>query len=48
MFFLGSNITCFTFYIHLWPIYWLSIIWTRKKRIFCTVSKCGWLRYDYS
>jgi hypothetical protein len=20
----GSNITCFTFYIHLWPIYWLS------------------------
>jgi hypothetical protein len=21
MFFLGSNITCFTFYIHLWPIY---------------------------
>jgi hypothetical protein len=20
-FFLGSNITCFTFYIHLWPIY---------------------------
>jgi hypothetical protein len=26
MFFLpGSNITCFTFYIHLWPIYWLYL-----------------------
>jgi hypothetical protein len=23
MIFPGSNITCFTFYIHLWPIYWL-------------------------
>jgi hypothetical protein len=21
----GSNITCFTFYIHLWPIYWHSL-----------------------
>jgi hypothetical protein len=21
-----SNITCFTFYIHLWPIYWLPCI----------------------
>jgi hypothetical protein len=20
----GSNITCFTIYIHLWPVYWLS------------------------
>jgi hypothetical protein len=25
-FFPGSNITCFTFDIHLWPIYWLSLI----------------------
>jgi hypothetical protein len=24
--FSGSNITCFTFYIHLWPIYWLSLV----------------------
>jgi hypothetical protein len=24
--FLGPNITCFTFYIHLWPIYWLSLV----------------------
>jgi hypothetical protein len=24
-FFVGSNITCFTFYIHLWPIYGLSL-----------------------
>jgi hypothetical protein len=24
--FLGSNITCFTFYIHLWPICWLSLV----------------------
>jgi hypothetical protein len=24
-FFPGSNITCFTIYIHLWPIYWLSL-----------------------
>jgi hypothetical protein len=23
VFFPGSNITCFTFYIHLWPVYWL-------------------------
>jgi predicted CDP-diglyceride synthetase/phosphatidate cytidylyltransferase len=22
----GSNIACFTFYIHLWPIYWLSLV----------------------
>jgi hypothetical protein len=26
MFFPGSNITCFTFYIYLWHIYWLSFI----------------------
>jgi hypothetical protein len=25
-FFSGSNVTCFTFYIRLWPIYWLSLI----------------------
>jgi hypothetical protein len=25
-FFPVSNITCFTFYIHLWPIYWLSLV----------------------
>jgi hypothetical protein len=25
-FFPGTNITCFTFYIHLWPIYWLSLV----------------------
>jgi hypothetical protein len=24
MFFPGSNITCFAFYIHLWPIYRLA------------------------
>jgi hypothetical protein len=24
----GSNITCFTFYILLWPIYWLSLLST--------------------
>jgi hypothetical protein len=24
----GSNITCLTFYIHLWPIYWLSLVCT--------------------
>jgi hypothetical protein len=22
----GPNITCFMFYIHLWPIYWLSLV----------------------
>jgi hypothetical protein len=22
------SITCFTFYIHLWPIYWLSLLYT--------------------
>jgi hypothetical protein len=26
VFILVSNITCFTFYIHMWPIYWLSTI----------------------
>jgi hypothetical protein len=26
MFFPGSNITCFTFYIQLWPIYWLFLL----------------------
>jgi hypothetical protein len=26
VFFQGSNITCFTFYTHLWPIYWLSLV----------------------
>jgi hypothetical protein len=25
-FFLGSNTTCFTFYIHLWHVYWLSVV----------------------
>jgi hypothetical protein len=28
VFFPGSNITCFTFYIHLWSIYWLSPVCT--------------------
>jgi hypothetical protein len=27
MFSPGPNITCFTFYIHLWPIYWPSLIY---------------------
>jgi hypothetical protein len=31
MFFPGSNIICFTFYIHLWPIYWLSLICNLHK-----------------
>jgi hypothetical protein len=26
MFFPGSDIKCFTFYIHLWLIYWLSLV----------------------
>jgi hypothetical protein len=26
VFFPGSNITCSTFHIHLWPIYWLSFV----------------------
>jgi hypothetical protein len=25
-----SNITCFTFYIHLWPIYWFSLVNKRR------------------
>jgi hypothetical protein len=25
-FFPGSNVKCFTFYIHLWPTYWLSLV----------------------
>jgi hypothetical protein len=31
----GSNITYFTFYIHLWPIYWLSFY---KYHIFLSSS----------
>jgi hypothetical protein len=31
-FFPGSNITCFTFHIHLWPIYWLSLVCSVKLR----------------
>jgi hypothetical protein len=27
----GSNITCFTFYIYLWPIYWLSLVFTNTR-----------------
>jgi hypothetical protein len=27
MFFPDSNITFFTIYIHMWPIYWLSLIY---------------------
>jgi hypothetical protein len=30
MFLLCSNITCFTFYIHLWHIYWLFLVYRRK------------------
>jgi hypothetical protein len=26
IFFSGSNIIRFTFYIHFWPIYWLSLV----------------------
>jgi hypothetical protein len=32
-FFSVSNITCFTFYIHLWPIYWLSIVIKRQDQL---------------
>jgi hypothetical protein len=28
-FFAGSNEICLTFYIHLWPIYWLFLIWSK-------------------
>jgi hypothetical protein len=27
----GSNVTCVTFHIHLWPIYWLSQTWTDRN-----------------
>jgi hypothetical protein len=43
VFFSGSNITRFTFYIHLWPIYWLSLVettWKHKRRALC-VKKNG-------
>jgi hypothetical protein len=29
-FFPGSNFTCFTFYIYLWSIYWLSLVSTGR------------------
>jgi hypothetical protein len=35
MFFPGSNITCFTFYINLCPIYWLSLV---SVRAICTLQ----------
>jgi hypothetical protein len=28
-----SNTTCFTFYIHLWPIYWLSRVHTAERLV---------------
>jgi hypothetical protein len=34
VFFSGSNITCFALYIHLWPIYWLSLVSSRNR---CTL-----------
>jgi hypothetical protein len=36
MFFPGSNIRCFTFYIHLWPTYWLSLVCYPTYAIFTT------------
>jgi hypothetical protein len=30
-FYRGSNIICFTFYIHLWPIHWLSLVLVRLQ-----------------
>jgi hypothetical protein len=32
MFFPCQNITCWTFYIHLWPVYWLSPILTSSQQ----------------
>jgi hypothetical protein len=31
VFFSGSNIKCFTFHIHLCPIYWLSLVLTQSE-----------------
>jgi hypothetical protein len=37
----GSNITCFTFYIHLWPMYWLSrILKSHASRTSARVDVC--------
>jgi hypothetical protein len=41
MFFPGSNITCFTFYIHLWPVYWLSFI---KSCHWYLLRICYWIK----
>jgi hypothetical protein len=38
MFFPGLNVTCFTFYIHLWPIYWLSLIHSQSQVIWCCAT----------
>jgi hypothetical protein len=35
----GSNIVCFTFYIHLWPIYWLSLV-PYKLETLASRAKC--------
>jgi hypothetical protein len=47
VFFPGSNITYFTFYINFWPIYWLSLVRTHmwsflhcdERLIACVVSQ---------
>jgi hypothetical protein len=31
-----SNITCFTFYIHLWPIYWLCLVTSTHNKVPCS------------
>jgi hypothetical protein len=42
IFFPGSSITSFTFYIHLWPIYWLSIISLRLIFLVHTRKSTTW------
>jgi hypothetical protein len=40
----GSNITCFTFYTHLWPTYWLSLVYRVEDKDWGkqTKEECDW------
>jgi hypothetical protein len=44
MFFRDSNITCFTFYIHLSPVYWLSLVFLIRSFL---ITACAVILGDH-
>jgi hypothetical protein len=45
--FSGANITCFTFYIYLWPIYWLSLAVILQNAFHTKSHKNRWINLFY-